>query len=355
MTETEVFAVSDEIRNLMESDQFKNKLETPVDTGDTAAQEAVAEAAKLAAENNGGAGGEVDEGGAGAGSTVDEDEELSPIEALAQQYGLAADDELLQDLDIKDSSIDTIKKFFDKRELKVAKAAIAEFADSDEDIADLIKHKQSGGSVDSWKAKKEAENFDVVFTKEDVDVQINIIKADLKEKGITGKKADALIEAAKDDDSLFDDAKLIVDSAKAALAQQAADQLAIETKANNDAKVAQAAALKEVKAVLASRNIDGRIAIPENKVAEFEKFILDPKAREAKYDKLTTKQWMILDYLVDNNFEGIKGLEAPKAGGKVKQVVVTGKSKLAGQGGEGGGGGDDSLSFEDAMKKLRKP
>lgn len=272
-----------------------------------------------------------------------ENEELSPLETLIKDYGFEDDDDFA-DLDLKDDSVEGIKKFYEKRDIKIKDQAINEALGADEDVADLLQWKASGKSVNSWRAKREAETFNLEIKDDDFEGAEKLIRQNYEFKGIKGKKQDTLIQDSKDEGTLVTEAKEIATEIKDNMEKNAKALAKQEEVANIAAEKEYKETLKTIDSTIKKGSLDGRIVIPETERKSFHQFLLSDE-RDKMWNKLSLEQQMTLDYIV---FKGLnlKGLEKP-----VSKTTVVRNSKMAKVNGSNDEVGD--LSYSQAIEKLK--
>jgi hypothetical protein len=300
----------------------------------TAAAEA--EAAKLAAEkaNQGTEDGNEDGDGDG--------DEPTPISHLIKQYGYKAED--FADIDVKDDSVDGIKKFFDKRDVLVKEAAKKELLSEDPDIEDLIAHKQQGLSIESWKAKKEAEQFKLEFAADDVEGKADFLTKVYVNRGIPEKRAKLIVEGIKDDNELDTEVGKETEVIKVAIKQQADARIIAEQVAVKKEQDEINETVTKVNSIIKEGNLDN-LVIPDTERKAFNEFVLSEKLVE-KHEKLTLQQRLFIDYLVYKDFK-VKGIEKVVA----KAAAGTPRVKMTPTAGESGGAGDKEWKSLDELKK----
>jgi len=270
---------------------------------------------------------------------IDEDE--TPLAFLARAYGYKEDD--LDGIDLKNDSIQEIKKFYDKRDESVKDSAIKELFELYPDAGDLAKHLANGGSIDTWRMKQQTANWNFKLEEDDVETQENVLKHHYKNLGFSDKKINTLLETAKDDGELFSEANEIVELNKKAQESYIAGELAKEQKMNAEIDRQNKEIEKQINTTIKSGNLEGRIIIPEKQRAEFQKFVLSEE-RTKKWNELPLERQLLLDYLVMTDFE-VKGLEKPKG----KTIVVTKRPTISGT-------TDDTheMSFEELKRRAKK-
>jgi hypothetical protein len=310
--------------------------------------DAVAEATRLAAEeaskekpDNQGGDGQGDKGDAGEDGDGDAGgDEPTPISHLIKQYGYKVED--FADIDIKDDSVEGIKKFYDKRDLLIKETARKEFLGEDPDIEDLIAHKQAGLSIESWKAKKEAESFKLEFEADDVEGKANFLTTVYVNRGVPEKRAKLLVEAIKDDNELDAEVAKETTTIKASLQQQAdakieSEKAALAKEAEDTLKV-----VNQVNSIIKEGNLDNLI-IPETDRKAFNEFVLSEKLTE-KHEKLTLQQRLFIDYLVYKDFK-VKGIEK-----QVAKATGTPRVRMTATAGEGNDNGAKEWKSLDELK-----
>jgi len=276
-------------------------------------------------DGEGGEGGEGDESGEAAPKT--------PIEALIKEYGYEIED--FKGLDIADDSIEGIKKFNTIRDELIKTQAINELFETDEDIKDLVAHKAKGLSIDTWKAKREAETFNIEFKDDDLEGMTGFMVKVYTHKGIPEKRAKLLVEGLKDDGELVAETKKEVQEIKANLERQAATRAAFEAEQIEQEERDAKETIKQVNSIIKEGNLDN-VIIPDAERKDFSEFLLSNRLEE-KHSKLSLKQRMLIDYIVYKDFK-VKGLDkvaaAVAANKKVTPRVRLGQSTGSGSDGD---------------------
>ena len=248
---------------------------------------------------------------------------------MIKQYGYKPED--FEDIDIKDDSVEGIKKFYDKRDELVKEAAKKEFLSTDPDIEDLIKHKQEGGSIETWKAKKQAAEFNLEFKADDIDGKSNFLVDVYKQKGLSEKRAKLLVEGLKDDDELDAEVEKEAGAIKVYLQQQADQRIAAEKEVARIEQEEITKTVTQVNSIIKEGNLQN-LVIPETDRKAFNEFVLSEKLTE-KHEKLTLQQRLFIDYLVYKDFK-VKGIEKQVATSSNKQTPRVRMSATTG--GDGG-------------------
>ena len=325
----------------------KFKLEDVEDTstGERTADEIAEEAAaKLAAEELEKTKGADPADKGSSSSTTNEGDEETSIQYLFKINGVTNEDEDFKNFDIKDESVENVQKFFELKEGRIKANALKELFDADPEVAELIQHKTKGGSIESFKALKQAQSFPTEVDENDTDALESIFTMHHKELGFSDKKINTLLEAAKDDDELATEVKEILKVRKEAFTKEAEARFKAEKAERDEQFKAEEAVKKELDDMILKKGmIDERIIIPEKQRTEFRKY-LTSKEREAKWESLTTQQLALIDFMIYNNFE-LKGIEKPKPITKTitKRAVI------------GGGGSNDpaEMSYDELIGKLK--
>jgi len=278
-------------------------------------------------------------------STGNDDEEESSIQYLFKLNGITDEDEDFKGFDVKDESVENVQKFFELKEGRIKSNALKELFDADPEVAELIQHKTRGGSIESFKALKQAEAFPTEVDEKDTDVLENVFVRHHKELGFSEKKINTLLEAAKDDDELASEVREILKVRKEAFTKEANARFEEEKAERIEQFKAEEAIKKELDEIVLKKGmIDDRIIIPEKQRSEFRKY-LTSKEREAKWESLTTQQLALIDFMIYNDFQ-LKGIEKPKP-------IVRNISKRPVIGG-GGNDGTAEMSYEELVTKLKK-
>lgn len=237
------------------------------------------------------------------------EDNLTPVKSLLKDFGYEEDDEITKDLDLKDDSLETVKEFYKRREESVKNTAIEDLLEADPDIKDLLQWKAEGKTADSWRMKRQAEAFNIDVKEADLAGNEKLIRQYYEtNKGIKGKSLDAIVEALKDDNGLYLEAKSIADEIKETLSQQA------KLKAKQEETIAKQNeedtknTLKAIDQTIKKGTLDNRITIPEKERKDFHQFVLS-KERDEKWDKLGIEKNLLFDYLLWKDLD-IKGLQA---------------------------------------------
>lgn len=302
-----------------------------------------------------------DAGGAGTGSNDDDDagndgnrgsnednEEITSLADLAKSYGVEEDDELLEGLDLTDSSPKAIKEFYERRNKSLREEALKEIVESDDDVADLLQWKASGKSVDTWKALKQAETFEINIEDDDVEGHEKFVRQVYENKGIKGKKLDAIIESLKDGDELVTESKEFQEEIKAEIKKQAQDRAAQEEVSIKQARDEETRVLKEIDTIISKKGVlRNSIELPKEERETFKKFILSGE-REKAWSKLSLEDSLFVDYLLWKDFK-VKALSSKQS------KPDTSNRKGAGIGGSKGQmDGVETISLSETLEKLRK-
>lgn len=275
----------------------------------------------------------------------DEDEdEPSTLKTLLTNYGYEDDDDF-KELDLKDNSVEAIKKFYEIRDVKKVKEIAAQILEEDEDIKSLSEWKKEGKSVASWKAQKEAEAFTIEISDDDIEGHEKFVRSVYEQQGIKGKKLDAIIEQLKDDDELLTESKDFQEKIKQSVKQNAdaiAKQEAVKAKTEQELRDKE---IKEVNEIIKTGKLANRLIIPETERTTFNKYLFS-KDREEKWNKLDTETQLLIEYMLYKDFN-IKGVEK-------KQVVAasSGNRKPALAGKAGDSKDIPEMSFEELKRKL---
>lgn len=268
------------------------------------------------------------------------------LEILVEEYGYAGDDDF-KELDLKDNSVDAIKKFYEIRDVKKAKEVAQAVLDADEDVKSLVEWKKQGKSINSWKLAKEAESFELNLEDTDIEGHEKFVRSVYEQQGIKGKKLDVIIEQLKDDDELLTESNQFQESIKENLKQQA------DFVAKQEAEAAKIEAANRDKEILEINNIikagklADRLVIPENDRESFNKYLFS-KDREDKWNKLDTSTQLFLEYLLYKDFN-IKGVEN-------KKPIVNTSNRTAPLANKNSSSDDETptMSFEELRKRTRK-
>ena len=288
---------------------------------------------------------EKDKGKPKGGNEDDDDEKnLTAIKFLFKTEGITEDDEIFKDFDLEDDSVENIKKFYDLKAERVKESAIEELLSSDADLKELALHKAQGGTLESFKAIKQAENYPTEIDEDDDETLEKVFTLHHKELGFSDKKIKTLLEAAKDDDELKTEVKNILSERKEQAAKEAKARFEAEkTQRDNEIKQVQKVNAELDEMIVKKGIIDERIIIPEKQRTEFRKY-LNSEERDKKWENLSTSQLALIDYLIFNNFE-LKGIEKPKP----KQAIVVKRPVIAG----GSGGDENEMSYSELIGKLK--
>jgi hypothetical protein len=275
------------------------------------------------------------------GKSDDDDESSSKLLTLAEKLGFTKEDLEEEFENLEDDSPETISKLFSKKEELVKEQALEEFLETAPDVKDLAMHLAKGLSVDSWRMEKQIEKISDDIDEDDVDFQEKIVRQDLENRGLTGKRLTAALDAIKDDGELFKEAKAVLQSQKAAYEKHVEKVKLQEAKEAKMAEELERKTLKEIDTVLKKQSIGG-IKVPAKEVNEFKKFILSEE-REKRYNTLSTEELMKLDYILWKNFDlGTLGKPAESRNAR----FANNKS----------GGGDDGkeMSLTELKDRLKK-
>jgi hypothetical protein len=277
----------------------------------------------------------------------DDSDVSSPLSYLAKTYGInIEEDEDFKDLDLNDDSIDTIKKFYDKREEKVKQSAVNELFEAAPIVKDLIEHLQKGGSISTWKEEKAIDEMDLSFEDKSDEEKTQFLIDVYKQKGISERRAKLLIEALKDDDEFEDEVEKEANRIKQALSEKinAKKQAEYEEQQRRQKEIEET--VKTVTDIVKKGKLVNNYVIPESERKEFNNFILSEELGK-KYQNLTYEQRLFLDYLIFKDFK-IKGLENKQ----IQQSAGSPRVKLKSEG--GGSGKNNSITLSELKLLMSK-
>jgi hypothetical protein len=276
------------------------------------------------------------------------DDLSTPLAILAQEYGLASDDEILKDLDLEDDSLDGIKTFYTRREEKVKTEAINELFEIVPEVKDLVTHLQNGGSIETWKEVKQAEAINVEFEETDVDGKSKFLIEIYKQRGISEKAAKRAVEALIDDNELNDEVKAEAEKFKQTKLAEATAKANAEAVELENTRKQNEQIVSQVNGIIKQGKLSHAV-IPDTERKSFNEFVLNGDALNSKYEKLTLDQRLFIDYLVYKDFKvGTLVKAAPQAPDNNKPRV-----RIKSDVNNGGKGGAQELTLDD-LRKMKK-
>lgn len=278
------------------------------------------------------------------------EEEISSLEYLIKQSGFDVEDEDFKELNLKSDSLEDIIKFQQIKEKRLADEVINSFLQADEDIAELVKHKAAGGTLDSFKEKKMIEKLPDSFDRESEDAEElaeKIYVEHFTRLGLKQSRIKAALEDAKDSGELFDEVDEIVKNNKQVFLKQNEEKIKLEKKERDDQlkQIAEVNSLLD-EVIVKKGSLDGRINIPQEERKEFRQFLNSSK-RDELWEKLPVEKLALIDYILFKDFN-LKGLE--KA---TKQSIPSiPKRKIIKDGSSDTG--EDTLSYSELISRLKK-
>jgi hypothetical protein len=249
-----------------------------------------------------------------AAALAREDENKTLIESVIDADGYELDDAFVAELKKDGNSIASLNKY----NKKVAQIEADRLINSNPIMAKLNQHLSNGGSFESF---KEA-NTENPYTKIKIDDETEdslletIIKSDLKEKGVDDEDINDIIKAAKKSNRLSEKATKSQESLTSRDTERRKAIIGQEQERINGEK-AQATAIKTEVSNMFKSNKFGNFSLPSSDLPQFkEAFFTEidnqgTTVLDKKWDKLSTDQKVMLDYIVYNDFN-LKGLMSNK-------------------------------------------
>lgn len=238
-------------------------------------------------------------------------EEDSVISFFKTKYGEDIEGEF-------DESLEGVDTYFQKVLEKEKASSILEgqeqLLETKPIVKALVEHLDAGYGIESFLQQQTLTDWDKIQFKdkegkEDEKLAEQVFIMARQTRGDSDEEIQDALELAKDKGVLLERAETSKTYLKKIQDKQVADQQAIEKLANDKARKDEEENLKEVEKVLKSGNING-VVIPADKIKELRKFALeaDKKGvteRDRKYNSLTTEQFLLLDYIVMNDFKDL--------------------------------------------------
>lgn len=285
-------------------------------------------------------------------------DEKSALEVLAEEYGYVGEDytKAFEGLDFKDNSVEGIKKFNEKRDPLVKAEGYTELYEALPPVQSLVEHLSAGKGVESWLQKQTTTDWSKYeLTEDKPETAENLVKSFYKSQELTDRKVSLIVDDLKDNKELFTEAKDILTklTERDKVAQAAIE--AREVEATNKAKIAQAAVVKEITDIIKGGVIEG-FTLPENERKGFASRVLSDE-RIKTYDKLSTGQSLLLDYLAEQMVAGkplnLKG-QVVKAAAAKKTFVVKKNNPMDGNEDVDADDSGGNYIGLDGLKLLRK-
>lgn len=232
------------------------------------------------------------------------------IELLIEADGYDLDDDFIQELAKDGDSFDALAKYT----AKVAEMKAKSIIDSNPIVSSLYNHLSNGGSYESFKQANTEDPFSSLKLSESTNEGTleSVIKHDLSQKGVDEEDINAIIKTSKKDGKLFEKATKSHESIKSRDESRRKDIIAKEQQrilTEQQLAKQEAAKINE----MFSKNKFGEFSVPVADLNNFKEAFVTPvdannnTILDKKWEKLTTEQKTILDYIVFKDFN-IRGL-----------------------------------------------